>query len=165
MKKSNSPSMTRRKFISVSTFLLLPVVGGISFNACQGGKDDKYYTQFSTILAYMLFGENPPKEEQEKIKNALKETADQSASIQANLKQVFDKISSIGTLDTAAKEEYFQLVMPQIVGSPEILMVLTKYFEGKNILGYLDYPDLPGDYGWCGYLVQDGEVWNRYHPK
>jgi hypothetical protein len=165
MNKLHNPSMTRRRFIGSSSILLLPIVGGISFSACQGGENSKYYSQFAFILAYLLFGENPPKEEQEKIKNALRETAGESAQIQGNLRKIFDKISTIRTLDIDAREEYFQLAMPQITESPEILMVLAKYFEGNSILDYMDYPDMPGDYGWCGYLVQDGKIWDRYYPK
>jgi len=157
--------MSRRKFIGLSSLILLPVVGSVSFNACQGNKEEKYYSQFSSILAFMLFGDHPPGQEQERIKIALRETASQSAAIETNLKQLFDRISSIATLGQDARQENFQLIVPQIVDSPEIPMVLNKYFDGNRVLDYLDYPDLPGDYGWCGYLVQSGKVWNRYHPE
>ena len=53
--------------------------------------------------------------------------------------------------------------MKRVAASEEMMGVLESYLDDARVLEYLDYPVLPGDQGDCGYLIQDGEIWERYH--
>jgi hypothetical protein len=72
--------------------------------------------------------------------------------------------SSFETLSPGNKEVFFKDIMPLLQQSSGIQEILKHYLEGDRVLQFLDYPDLPGDFGECGWLVLEGEVWDRYYP-
>ena len=75
------------------------------------------------------------------------------------------KSSSFETLSSEKKRGTFRKIMPMLVQDPKIIDVLSKYLNGDRALEYLDYPDLPGEYGECGWIVLEGTVWDRYYPQ
>ena len=66
-------------------------------------------------------------------------------------------------LSAEAKRAVFEKIAPQLVQHQEILDIVDHYLQEERVLDYLDYPDLPGEFGECGWLITESSVWDRYY--
>jgi hypothetical protein len=71
----------------------------------------------------------------------------------------FEKVSAEGRMSIVNE------IMPVLREHAEIMNVLYQYVDDQSVLKVMDYPDLPGSFGECGWLVLEGEVWERYYGK
>jgi hypothetical protein len=79
---------------------------------------------------------------------------------------IFSRIPAISFEDLSAEDKRatFEKIAPQLVKHQEILDVVDHYLQEERVLDYLDYPDLPGEFGECGWLITESSVWDRYYP-
>ncbi len=123
-------------------------------------------SQLAFLLAYLFYEDNPPaysKDEFAKHLNALVK-----AEIKEKLVLEISRKIKKGSFEKLSPEERkrcFEAIMPMLVGQAEVADVLSHYLQGNRLLEYLDYPDLPGEYGECGWMVIEGTVWERYYKR
>jgi hypothetical protein len=126
--------------------------------------------QLSFLLGYLLYGDDLSPGRVEEMKTHVENVVQSSIRKKWELESLYNRItqknsnSSFETLSPGNKEVFFKDIMPLLQQSSGIQEILIHYLEGDRVLQFLDYPDLPGDFGECGWLVLEGEVWDRYYP-
>lgn len=167
--------MTRREVIVLvrNTYISL-LLGGV-LKGCDASKGQKVdmsllVPHLAFLVGYFLYGDELSPDRGEEIKTYLKTVVQSSLRKRWELGSLYnriiekDKNVAFETLSPESKEAYFKELMPLFEQSPGIQETLKYFLEGERVLRYLDYPDLPGDFGECGWLVLEGEVWDRYYP-
>ena len=168
--------MTRREVIRLVrniyiSFLVGGVLKGCDFS--KGRKQDMplLTPQLAFLLGYLLYGDELFPDRVEEMKTHVEAVVQSSLRKKGELEALCNRItqknsnSSFETLSPANKEVFFKDIMPLLLQSSAIQEILKRYFEGDRVLQYLDYPDLPGDFGECGWLVLEGDIWDRYYPR
>jgi len=157
------------KNLAVS-FFLSGLLSGCEYTRSKKASISSLVPEVAFFLGYLLYGDNPPLKEIAEIEKHLKSITRNSYRKKWELESVCDRIaqdekySSFTALSSAQKEDYFKEIMPLIENSPLIREVLKYCLRGERVLNYLDYPDLPGVFGECGWIVIEGVVWDRYYP-
>jgi hypothetical protein len=159
--------MTRRELLTLGINLLISLFFGRFLVGCRllGGKKN-ITSQLAFLLGYLLYEDNPPVKGVEEIGKNIKTIVQSSLKEQLAL-ELSSKMKnrSFEALSSEDKRNYFKEILPILIKHPEILDVLSKYLQGERVLEYLDYPDLPGEYGECGWMVLEGDVWDRCYPS
>lgn len=133
--------------------------------------EEEHISHLTYILGYILYGENLSKMVIQELSNCLKDTVNQSFFKKLKLKRLHNQISSGGKIvisesaDAKTKEENLKTILPKLMDSNEVMETLSLYLKDKKVLEYLDYPELPGEFGWCGHLVQENVIWDRYYES
>jgi hypothetical protein len=162
--------MIRREFLRLAYNAFSTLFAMIVLSGCKSGKKKtSSYSQLAILLCYLLYGDNLPAKEINKIEKLLEDTVQDSLTAKLEFDWLcghlsIDKVNSFQTLSTQDKKGFLQQAMPVLVKCPQIIGALEKYLQKEHALKYLDYPDLPGHFGECGWLVLEGEVWDRYYP-
>ena len=164
--------MTRREFfvLGKNLFISFCWAGLLSGCGLLARKNDTT-SQLAHLLGYLLYEDNPPVKGIQEIEKHLKTIAQSSLRKQLELEwlylRIYLKIRDISfeTLSSKNKKDNFEEIVPMLVHNPEIFYALQMYLQGERVLDYLDYPDLPGEYGDCGWMVLEGAVWDRYYPS
>jgi hypothetical protein len=122
-------------------------------------------------LAYIIFGNSPPAPEVRQIENILQAAGQNSPGLQARLERIYFDImvkalpASFESVSAEGRKNILNKMLPVLLEQPEIMSVLDQYLDDQNVLKVMDYPNLPGSFGECGWLVLEGEVWERYYGK
>ena len=122
------------------------------------------------LVGYFLYGDELSPDRVEEMKTYLKKVVQSSLRKRWELESLYNRIIEknknvlLRLYPRKTKKLYFKEIMPLLEQSPGIQEILKHFLEGERVLRYLDYPDLPGDFGECGWLVLEGEVWDRYYP-
>ena len=162
--------MTRRKFLASAKHLLFFLIWGNVLSGCGLLIErKKNISPLAALLAYLLYDDNPPTGEVSTIEKHLKSILQSSLLKRLKLQWLHLRISlkterPFETLSPENKKRYFEKILPDLVNSLEVLEFLKQYLKDGTVLEYLAYPELPGEYGECGWLVVEGEVWDRYYP-
>ena len=167
--------MTRREVIVLAKNIYISLFLGGLLNGCDSSKGQKIdmpslITHLGVLVGYFLYGDELSPDRVEEMKTYLKKVVQSSLRKRLELESLWNRImeknsnSSFEALSPESKELYFREIMPLLEQSPGIQEILKHFLEGERVLRYLDYPDLPGDFGECGWLVLEGEVWDRYYP-
>lgn len=162
--------MIRREFLKRANNFIISLYGIALLGGCGAwGSKTSTTSQLAYLLIYLLYGDNLPAEAVDKIGKQLEAIFQNSLTTKLELDRLclrlnINKEKPFQALSSQNKKEIFKQIMPMLVERPEIINVLKKYFQKEGALKYLDYPDLPGDFGECGWLVIEGEVWDRYYP-
>jgi len=162
--------MTRRRFLALLKNLLFFLMCGEILGACGLPREgEKNTARLASLLAYLLYENNPPTGEVSTIEKHLENISQSSLLKRFKLQWLHLRIANkterlFETLSPENKKPYFESILPDLVNSFEVLEFLTEYLKGNRVLNYLDYPELPGEYGECGWLIVEGEVWDKYYP-
>ena len=167
--------MTRREVILLIrniyiSFLVGGVLKGCDFSKGQKKDIPPLTPQLAFLLGYLLYGDGLSPDRVEEMKMHVEVVVQSSLSKKGELEALYNRIiqksrnTSFESLSSAKKEVFFKDIMPLLQQSSGIQEILKHYLEGDRVLQFLDYPDLPGDFGECGWLVLEGEVWDRYYP-
>ena len=162
--------MTRRELLVLGRNFFISLFGGGLLSGCGFLRKKNTTSQLAHLLGYLLYEDNPPVEGVEEIEKHLKIIVQSSLKKQLELEWLFLRIYlkirdfPFETVSSEIKMDNFEEIMPMLVYNPDILDTLQMYLQGERVLEYLDYRDLPGEYGECGWLVLEGEVWDRYYP-
>ena len=159
--------MTRRELFLLVTRLLVVIMGGKCLAGCQWLSTNRsFQSQLAYLIAYLLFDSTIPSHSTGEIKRHLQKTITGSREKQIE-NDILSKIPSINfeTLPAEDKRATFEKILPQLLKYQEILDIVDHYLGEERVLEYLDYPDLPGEYGECGWLLIEGTVWDRYYPS
>jgi hypothetical protein len=167
--------MTRREVMLLFrniyiSFLIGGVLKGCDF--LKGQKEDipPLTPQLAFLLGYLLYGDELSPSRVEEMKTHVETVVQSSLRKKEELEALCNRIaqknsnSSFETLSPAKKEVFFKDIMPLLQQSSGVQEILKHYLEGDRVLQFLDYPDLPGDFGECNWLVLEGEVWDKYYP-
>jgi len=174
LKASLRRIMTRRDILALgkNSFIYLflgGLLGGCGLLERQMTSISQLASKLAFLLGYLLYEDNPPIKSIEEIENHLKTILQNSPTKRQELEKVYHRIGlknkniSFETSSSENKRGYFKKIMPILVNSSVILEILRHYLRGDRILEYLDYTDLPGDYGECGWILTEGAVWDRYY--
>ena len=162
--------MILREFLRLTCNAFSTLFGMIVLFGCKSWeKKTRSHSQLAILLCYLLYGDNLPAEKVNEIEKLLENTVQNSLTAKLKYDRLCvqlnaDKVNSFQTLSSQDKKGFLQQATPVLVECPEIISALEKYLQKEQALKYLDYPDLPGDFGECGWLVLEGEVWERYYP-
>ena len=159
--------MTRRELLALGKNLFISLFLGRFLVGCRPlEKNLNTTSQLASLLGYLLYEDNLSVKTAKEIEEYLEAIVQRSLNEQLEL-ELSHKIknSSFETLSSKDKRNCFKEILPILVKHSDILDVLSKYLHGEQVLEYLDYPDLPGDYGECGWMVLEGDVWDRYYPQ
>ena len=165
--------MTRRELLALAKNSLISLslgglLGGCELLGKQITSIPKSHSELAFLLGYILYEDKPPIERVKEIETCLNTTAKNSLRKRLALELVYYRIgmenSSFKTLSATNKRGYLEKIMPMVGNSSVITEILEQYLQGERLLQYLDYPDLTGEFGECGWLVLEGEVWDRYYP-
>ena len=167
--------MTRREVIILAKNIYISLLLGGVLKGCDSSKGQKVdmsplVPHLAFLVGYLLYGDDLSPDKVEEMKTYFNTVVQSSLRKRWELKSLYssiiekDKNVTFETLSPESKEAYFKELMPLLEQSPGVQEVLERFLEGERVLRYLDYPDLPGDFGECGWLVLEGEVWDRYYP-
>jgi len=162
--------MTRRDFLTALKNLVLSIFCGCFFTGCQLIERKTYNArQFAYYLAYLMYGSNPPIEEVAKIEGYMQAAAQTYEGLQSKYERIYFDIvvktwpASFQHLSGGKQKNAFKKIMPTLLLHQEIADIINAYLE-ESMVKILYYPDMPGSYGACGWLVLEGEVWDRFYP-
>jgi len=122
-------------------------------------------SQLPYLIAYLLYDNNVPPHSINAIKRHVQRTI-KGSRVEQIENEILTRINNINfeTLSPEDKRAAFEKIVPQLVQYQEILDIVDHYLQEERVLEYLDYPDLPGEYGECGWLVIESPIWDRYYP-
>ena len=153
------------------SWLLGGVLNGCDFSPGRKGDRLSFIPSLAFLLGYLLYGDelSPDivKEMKVYLKTVVQSSLRKKGELESLYKSIIKKNGSYGSFESLSpenKELYFREIISLLVQSPGIQETLNHYLEGEGVLRYLDYPDLPGDFGECGWLVLEGDIWDRYYP-
>jgi len=158
--------MTRRELLALGKNLFISLFLGRSLVGCRLlEKNSNTTSQLASLLGYLLYEDNLSVKAAKEIEEYLETIVQRPLKEQLELELSY-KIKNISfeTLSSEDKRNCFKEIMPILVKHPEILDVLSRHLQEEQVLEYLDYPDLPGEYAECGWMVIEGDVWDRYYP-
>jgi len=168
-------NFTRRAFLTVIRNLLISIFVWGFVGSCKFSKKDrnnlpKSIPHLTHLLGYLLYEENPPASELKAIENQLRITIQNSSRAREELALLSTLINegedniSFETLSSEDKKTYFKSIKLIVANSSVISEIIQQYLQGGGIQKYLDYPDVPSKYGECGWLINEGVIWDRYYP-
>ena len=108
-------------------------------------------------------------EEVARIEGYMQSAAQKYAGLQSKYERIYFDIllktwpASFQNLSRDKQKIVFKKIMPTLLLHQEIADLLYAYLE-ECVVKMIYYPDVPGRYGECGWLVLEGEVWDRYYP-
>ena len=158
--------MTRRELFLLGKRLLVVTIGGKLLGGCQWLQNNKTpHSQLAYLIAYLLYDITIPSRSVDEIKRHVKRTINGSLKQQIE-NEILSRINTINfeALSAEDKRAVFEKIAPQLVQYQEILDIVDHYLQEERVLEYLDYPDLPGEFGECGWLITESSVWDRYYP-
>ena len=161
-----SGNIKRRELLILGKRLLF-LIPGWKFLSLPGqvhGREN-LYSQLNDLIGYLLYGNQPPlplKEEigkhvQSVMNSALKEKLKQKIFFDAEFKNFKD-------LSPEDRKMVAKKILPKLLRYPDIIAIINNCLQGDRALQYLNYPDLPGEFGECGWLILEGEIWDKYYP-
>jgi hypothetical protein len=158
--------MTRRELLLLGKRLLALLVGWKflgGFRQLHGSEE--FYSQLPALIGYLLYDNNPPSRLRVEIDKHMKKNINSTLAEQLEL-EIFSKmdIKCFDALLPEEKKVVVKKILPELMQYPEIIDIINDCLQEERVLQYLDYPDLPGDFGECGWLVLEGDVWDRYYP-
>ena len=163
--------MTRRELLVLGKNLFISLAVGTFSGGCGLlGEKINSVSKIASWIGYLLYGDNIPKQGLEEIKNHLEVIIQSSLRKRLELEWLYFRINlkyksgSFEALSPQKKRDAFRALMPMLVKNSVIAGAIFQYLEGDRVLEYLDYPDLPGEFGECGWLILEGGVWDRYYP-
>jgi len=165
--------MTRRELLTLAKNSLISLslgglLGGCELLGKRIASVSKLSSELASLLGYLLYEDKPTIERVREIETYLNTIAQKSLRKRLVLELLYYRIGmkniSFDTLSSENKRDYLEKTMPILCNSSVIIEILEQYLQGDRILQYLDYLDLPGEFGECGWLVLEGEVWDRYYP-
>ncbi len=153
--------MTRREAIALAKNIYISLLLGGVLKGCDSSKGQKQdipplVPQLSFLLGYLLYGGELSPDRIEEMKVHVEVVVQSSLRKKWELESLYNRIaqkdnkSSFEALSPGNKEVFFKDIMPLLQRSAGIQEILKHYLEGEGVLRYLDYPDLPGDFGECG---------------
>lgn len=158
--------ITRRELLLLGKRFLF-LIAGWKFLSCpsQVFSREKIHSQLTDIIGYLLYENNPPshlraeigKQVYEFINSTIGAQLEQEIFLRTNVKNFKD-------LPPEDKKIFVKTILPELIKHPEIMDIINNYLQGNRLQQYLDYPDLPGEFGECGWLVLEGDIWDRYYP-
>ena len=161
--------MIRREFLKWAFNASSILFGMIFLVGCKSWKKKtNSSSHLAVLLCYLLYGDDLPEKEINKIEKLLEKTIQSSLQSKLEFDRLcvhlnIDKVNTFQTFSSQDKRDFLQQAMPVLVECPEIISALEQYLQKQNALKYLDYPDLPGNFGECGWLVLEGAIWDRYY--
>ena len=158
--------MTRRELFLLGRRLLVLIMGGGFLGGCGWLRLGRsFHSRLAYLMAYLLYDNNIPSHSIADITRHVQRTINGSLKKQIE-NEILSKINTINfeALSTEDKRAAFENIVPQLVQYQEILDIVDHYLQEERVLEYLDYPDLPGEYGECGRLIVENSVWDRYYP-
>lgn len=158
--------MTRRELLSLGSHLLTIIVGGRFLTGCQWSIVKKEpHPQLPDLIGYLLYDSNQPSQLREEVEGHMRRIFNSSREKQLEL-EILSAINYVNfkNLSHEDKRVVFKKLLPHLLQYPEILDILDCYLQDDRVLQYLDYPDLPGEFGECGWLVLEGAIWDRHYP-
>ena len=159
--------MTRRELFLLGKRLLFVIIGGKLLGGCQWLHINRtLHSQLPYLIAYLLYDNNIPSRSIDEIKRHVQRTINGSLKKQIE-NEILSRINTINfeALSAEDKRAIFEKIVPQLVQYQEIIDIINLYLQGDKVLEYLDYPDLQGEFGECGWMVIEGTVWDRYYPQ
>jgi hypothetical protein len=163
-------AMKRRDFLEKLKNAALSIFCGCFFTGCKLMERRTYCAgQFAYYLGYLIYGNNPPTEEVARIEGYMQSAAQKYAGLQSKYERIYFDIllktwpASFQNLSCEKQKIVFKKIMPTLLLHQEIADLLYAYLE-ECVVKMIYYPDVPGRYGECGWLVLEGEVWDRYYP-
>lgn len=163
--------MTRRELLVLGKNLFISLaVGTFSCGCGLLGEKINSVSQIASWIGYLLYGDNTPDQVIEEIKNHLEVIVQSSLRKRLELEWLCFRINLkyksgfFEALSPQKKRDVFRELMPMLVKHSVITGAISQYLEGDRVLEYLDYPDLPGEFGECGWIVLESSVWDRYYP-
>ena len=162
--------MIRREFLKRTNNFFISLFGIVLLGGCgTWGGEASSTSKLPSLLGYLLYGDNLPEKAVKKIEKQLEAIFQNSLATKLEFDRLclrldINKGKPFKTLSSQSKKEIFAQVMPVLLECPEVIKALEKYLQKEGALKYLDYPDLPGDFGECGWLVLEGDIWDRYYP-
>lgn len=158
--------MTRRELLLLGKRLLLFIAGWRFLPWPRSAHSmENFHSQLADIIGYLLYENNPPSNLPEKIGQQVKAII--SSALAEKLKQeiIFEtNIKNFKDLLPEDKKIAVKTILPELVQHLEIIDIINNSLQGGRAFQYLGYPDLPGVFGECGWLVLEGDVWDRYYP-
>jgi hypothetical protein len=162
-----SGNLTRRTLLGAGKRLLF-IIAGWKFLSWPKPVYSKgnFHSQLTELIGYLLYGNHQPSHIQEEIGKQVQERINNSLEDQLH-KEIFSKadLRNFTKLLPKDKRVAVKQILPELLEHPEILGIINNCLKGDRTLQYLDYPDLPGEFGECGWLVLEGSVWDRYYPQ
>ena len=160
-------NITRRELLLLGKRLLALLVGWKflgGFRQLHGSEE--FHSQLPDLIGYFLYENNQPSWVREEIRQHMKEVINTSVEEQLEQK-IFPRMNerSFSALLPEEKKIVAKAILSELIKHPEIMDIINNYLQGERPLQCLDYPDLPGDFGECGWLVLEGDVWDRYYPS
>lgn len=116
-----------------------------------------------------MYGNNPPMEEVAKIERCMQAAAQTYKGLQSRYERIYFDIllktwpASFQNVSREKQKIVFKKIMPTLLLHREIVDVINAYLD-ESVVNFIYYPDMLGRYGECGWLVLEGEVWDRYYP-
>lgn len=158
--------MTRRELLVLGKRLLFFIAGWKFLSWPQQVFSRKNFnSELADIMGYLLYENNPSSHMRAEIGRQVYEFI--NSTIEAQLEQeIFlrTNVKNFKDLSPEDKKIVVKTILPELMQYPEIIDIINNCLQGDRALQYLDYPDLPGEFGECGWLVLEGEIWDRYYP-
>jgi len=158
--------MRRRELLLLGKRLLVVIMGGKFLGGCQWLPTNRsFHSQLTYLIAYLLYDTTIPSRSIDDIEKHVQRTINGSLEKQIE-KGILSGLDAITfeALSAEDKRDTFAKILPQLLKHQEILDIVDYYLREGRALEYIDYPDLAGEFGECGWLVMEGAAWDRYYP-
>lgn len=158
---------TRRELLLLGKRLLLLTMGWQFLGGPrQLHGSETLHSQLPDLIGYLLYDSNLSSRLREEIGKHMKNTINSTLAEQLEF-EIFSKMDfkSFESLLPEEKKIVVKKTLPELIQYSEIIDFINDCLQGDRALQYLDYPDLPGEFGECGWLVLEGDVWDRYYPS
>jgi hypothetical protein len=164
--------MKRREFLAALKNALLTASCGSFLSGCAVIERGAYRSRhMAFFLGYLVYGTSPPPGAVGTVQDLLQAAVQNAPGLQARLERIYFDIvvkalpASFETMSSEGRMNIVKQMMPVLLEHPEIMNVLDQYLDDQGVLNVIDCPELPGQFGECGWLVLEGEVWERYYGK
>ncbi len=159
-------NLTRRELFLLGKRVLCFAIGWQFLGGSrQLHGSETLHSQLPDFIGYLLYENNPPSRLREEIGKHMKKTINSTVAEQLE-REIIDRtnVENFKDLSSEDKKLVVKAMLPELIKHPEIMDIISNYLQGNRLQQYLDYPDLPGEFGECGWLVLEGGIWDRYYP-